>query len=133
VAGHLGIAALAIRIKADAPDAEQRDDVIGDLASRLAKLDEKQGPNWLKVPQSPQIRSSLGANYRENSQYVTFHGSWHFFSEFGTADGAAGNWAGQMVGDLAWAGHSAKLAENQGSHPAAREAMMRARVPLLPA
>jgi hypothetical protein len=52
----------------DLTDAEQRDDVIGDLLSRLAKLDEKQGPNWLKVPQSPQIRSSLGANYRENSQ-----------------------------------------------------------------
>src|SRR5262249_38686012 len=38
-----------------------------------------------------------------------------------------------MVGDLAWAGHSAKLAENQGFHPGAREARMRARVPLLPA
>src|SRR5262249_37768073 len=25
------------------------------------QLDEKQGPNWLKVPQSPQIRSSLGS------------------------------------------------------------------------
>jgi len=27
----------------DLTDAEQRDDVIGDLPSRLAKLDEKQG------------------------------------------------------------------------------------------